>query len=362
MRRRSLVRRSLVVAALWPWVATCSDPTTRNLSPSPLAVSSAEIIGPATVAPGAAAQFNVTVHLSDGTTKDATTAAAWDTSNHILMYMSPGGVAHGFVGTGDVTLSADVPHGPRVSREVVVVPDGTFRLVGKVTDGEFPSAGVAGAQVQALGPGATTTDALGNYKLYGMRADSEVHVTREGYQPLVQTVHLTGHATQNFQLMPIGGTRLNVAGSYTLTIDAAPGCSGPDSLPDSLQHRSYQATVTQNAVNLRVDLTEPRFKPNNGLGNYFTGAAEVGGATFTLTDYVDYYYYHFRQYPNVAEQLSDGTVLVVAGQVVTKGTAAGLSGQFVGSLTHYDSRFPSPSDRYLGGCFSTAHQFTLTPR
>jgi hypothetical protein len=344
-------------------MVTCGNPESRfPAAPSATPLSSVEISGPGSVAPGASVQFSAIAHLSDGTTKIPTTNVAWQSSNSALMWMSVDGVGHGVFGLGEVTLSAAVS-GVRASREVVIVPDGTYRLVGRVTDGEFPSAGVAGAQVQALSGSAsitTTTDTSGNYRLYGMRVDSEVHVTRDGYQPLVQTIHLTGHATQNFQLTPIGGPRLNLAGSYTLTIDAAPGCSGPDALPDDLQHRSYQATVTQNAVNLRVDLTEPRFRLNNGLGNYFTGSAEVGGATFTLADYIDYYYFNFRQYPSIAEQLSDGTVLVVAGSVATKGTAAGLSGQLSGSLTHY--RTLLPFGFYLGQCYSTAHQFRLTPR
>jgi hypothetical protein len=370
MRTRSVIRRSLVVAALSAWMAMCGDPKTTNpVSPSGSAVNTTELIGPGSIAPGQSAQFSVAVHLADGTTKTAATAT-WRTCvsssspcNPLLIKVTSAGLVTAGSGIGDVTLSADVAFRgtTRVTRELVILPDGTYRLVGKVTDGEFPSIPVAGARLTATpGSATTTTDSQGNYRLYGVPPDGSLQIAHDGYQPLVQPVHLTAHASQSFQLTPIA-PRVNLAGPYTLTIDAAPGCSGPGSLPADLQHRSYQATVTQNGLAIQVALTESRFRLNaSGLGNHFAGLAGVGGAAFTLDYYSDYYYFYYRQYPSIAERLPDGTILVVVGPVVTTGTPAGLTGTFDGFIEHYDSRFPTTG--FIGGCYSSSHQFALTPR
>jgi hypothetical protein len=370
MRTRAVIRRSLVVAGLSTWMAMCGDPKTTNpASPSGSAVNSAELIGPGSLAPGQSAQFSVAVHLADGTTKTAATAT-WRTCvtssfpcNPFLIKVTSAGLVTAGSGIGDVTLSADVAFRgtTRVTRELVILPDGTYRLVGKVTDGEFPSMPVASAHLTATpGSATTTTDSQGNYRLYGVPPDGSLQISHDGYQPLVQSLHLTAHASQSFQLTPTA-PRINLAGLYTLTIDAAPGCAGPGSLPADLQHRSYQATVTQNGLAIQVALTESRFRINpSGLGNHFAGLAGVGGATFTLDNYSDYYYFYYRQYPSIAERLPDGTILVVVGPVVTTGTPTGLTGTFDGFIAHYDSRFPTTG--YIAGCFSSSHQFALTPR
>lgn len=371
MGRRSLVRRSLVVAALSVWMVTCGDPQTRSpTSPSASKASSAEISGPASVAPGQSAQFRATVQLTDGTTKILTTPApVWWTSNSFLLQVTSAGVARAGSLTGEVVLSVDgtVPGQGHVtaSREVMILPDGTYRLIGKVTDVELATAGIAGAHVQAFpGTASAITDSAGNFKLYGLPADSEVHVTSDGYQPTVQSVHLTGHASKDFQLTP-AGPRLHLAGLYTLSIDAAPGCSGYFSLPVGLQHRSYQATVTQTGLTLQVTLTEPRFiLDGSGLGNHIAGTAGIVGATFTFASYdIDYYYgLYLQQYPSIAERLSDGTALLISGSVSAKGTAAGLSGELNGALAHVTSGFPTSGYFMDSFCSSSSHQFTLTPR
>lgn len=365
MRKHSLVRRSLAIVILSAWMATCGDPKTRApLAPSGPAVLNTEITGPDTVAPGQSAQFTATIHLGDGTNK-ILTGAIWHTTNASLLQVTAAGVATAGSGMGDATLQADVPSGRgsvRISREVVVVPDGTYRLVGTVKDAQFPTVSIAGARVEATpGSVATTTDSSGNYKLYGVPANTDIHVTGEGYQVLVQSVHLTGNTTRSFELTP-SAERPNFTGQYTLTIDAGPGCSGQGSLPDSLQHRSYQATVTQTGATLLVSLTEPRFSlSKNGLGNHFSGTVGINGATFVIDSFYQYYYFYYSTYSSITERLTDNTILMMGGSAVTKGTpATGLSGPMVGSLVHYDTRFPAGG--YLGSCFSNSNQFSLAPR
>jgi hypothetical protein len=359
------IHRSLAVVAVSVWMVTCGDPQTRNpLKPSGPTVAKAEISGPASIAPGQSGQFSVLLHLTDGTVKTATNAT-W-TSNASVLPVSSSGVATAGQQTGEAVLSVNAPNGQgsvlRLTREVLILPDGTYRLIGTVKDGEFPTVGVAGVRLDVTpGSASATTDSQGNYRLYGVPADASIHVAGEGYESLVQSVHLTGNASRSFQLTP-SGPRLGLTGSYTLAIDAAPGCSSSSSLPTDLQHRSYEAVIVQTGVNLQVSLTEDRFRLNgDGRGNHFSGVAGVHGATFSLDFYGYYYYYYVGQYPSIAERLSNGTFLVVDGEAVVTGTPAGLSGQLNGSMVNWGPQFPTIGV-FLKYCYSQSQQFRLTPR
>lgn len=359
MRRRFLVRRSLAVVAASAWMVTCGDPRTLNpVAPTGPAVVTAEISGPGSIAPGQSAQFTVIVHLNDGNTK-LLTGVVWRSTNPSVLQVTSAGVATAGSGLGEATLQADAGSTVRVSREVLVLSDGTYRLVGTVKDAEFPAVLIGGAHFDVTpGSASATSDSQGNYRLYGVPADASVHIVSDGYQPLEQSVHLTGNATQGFQLTP-SGPRLNLKGSYTLSIDAAPGCSGPLSLPDDLQHRSYQAFVTQNDQTVQVSLTEfGRFKFDfDGRGAGFTGVAGVGRATFTLDPFDPSYSFYSGGYPSIVELLSNGTLLMVDGQAGVTGTAAGLSGVLTGGIVNR-----ARGGAFIGGCVSSAHQFRLTPR
>jgi hypothetical protein len=371
MRKPSVVRASLAVMGCSVLVTTCGDPKTNPpTSPTPPRAVSVAINGPASVAPGQSAQFTADLRFDDGTTKSVISPnVSWRSSNTAVLQVNASGLATARPNTGDASLTAEVPSTISVSartatREVVVVPDGTYRLVGVVADAELPTLPVVGALVEVT-PGSlsTTTDATGRYKLYGVPAVSEIRITATGYLQLVQNLQLTTHTTQNFQLA-LPGPRLQLPGNYSLAIDVTGGCPGSRPLSTDLQHRRYDAVVTQNAQALTVTLTEPIFRLNStSKGNRFTGQAGATGAVFTLEPYYSYYYAYYGPfgYPSVVERLSNGTFLVIEGKAVTTGSAAGFSGQLNGSISNYDSRFPTTAN-FLGGCFSSTLQFSLSPR
>jgi carboxypeptidase family protein len=372
MRNLSLVRAFVVVGVCSGLVATCSDPkSTIPTSPTGLDVTSVSISGPATIAPGQSGQFTVALRFSDGTVKSAIGGnVAWRSSSTFLLPINASGLATARQqSSGEAVLTADIVRPTTNSvrtatREIVIVPDGTYRLVGVVNDAEFPTVPVAGAKVTATpGSVSTTTNSLGQYKLYGVPPDAEIRITADGYLPVVQNVQLVAHATRNFQ-MALPGPRVNLAGNYRLAIDVVGACSSSPALSVDLQHRRYDAVITQTEPALDVMLTEPIFRMNStSRGNRFTGQAGAAGAIFTLESYYSYYYPYYGAigYPNVAERLSNGTFLVVDGRAVTTGSAAGLTGTMSGGLANYDPRFPNQAF-FLGGCFSSALQFTLTPR
>jgi hypothetical protein len=359
MRKLSIVGGSIGAMALAAFIGACSEEPVSRLParPSPLALTGIEISGPDRLPPGKAAQFTAILRLSDGTKKAASadTHVQWTTSNGQLLRVDTSGVVTAQQQLGDAVLRAG-SGALQSTKEVSILPDGTFRVVGMVRDSELPTLPVFGARIEVTPGGLTTLSNFdGRYTLYGVPAEAEVKITRDGYHPIVQNLQLTGNLTQDFALVP-SGPKSPLVGTYTLAVDVTGTCSA---IPSDLQHRRYDATVTQNGTNLEVTLTEPRFKLNSSKqGNRFSGRLDATGATFFLSDLGYYYYY----YPSVAEQLPNGTVLVIAGQVAMKGTAGGMSGQMAfGSVVNWDSGFPY--GRYLGGCFNPSTiTLSLIPR
>jgi Bacterial Ig-like domain (group 2) len=141
-----------------------------------------EIGGPPSVAPGDVVQLTATAHLADGSSRDVTTEVRWNSSNRTVLSMSPDGRATGHAqGEAMVTAFSNVTS----TREVIVVPRGTYRVVGLVTEAEGPSEPVIGATVAVtagLGAGfVTTTGGDGRYRLYGVAGDVELRITKDGY-------------------------------------------------------------------------------------------------------------------------------------------------------------------------------------
>ena len=105
---------------------------------------------------------------------------------------------------------------------MIVLPAGTFRLSGIVVESNTPAAVLSGARVEVTdGPRAglsATTLSNGSYRLYGLSGDTQMRVTRNGFQPLVLNVPVSGHQTQNFDLSPVRprsrGRGEAVAGGY----------------------------------------------------------------------------------------------------------------------------------------------------
>jgi hypothetical protein len=386
MRHLLPVGRAVAVLAGVGVMAGCSDGPKRIAGPSPTpgapgptappAVVNVEISGPTSIRPGQSAQFSAILRFSDGTTQTAP-SVRWSSQNRVIR-VDASGLVTAREENGEDVLSAEVISGgpglgQRSSRAILVLPDGTYRMVGLVTEHGLPTSPVVGARVEVTAgmPVVAATDYDGRYRLYGIPPTAEIRVTRDGYQPHVQSVHLTEHATQNFELT-LAGARLDLAGPYTLTIDIACATSTP--VPADVRQRRYAAFLTQSGPTVDVVLTESsRFRINSaGRGNRFSGHVDAAGATFRLDDFLTDSVWYFAipyepsAYPSVVEQLSSGTILIMSGATVTRQAADGLSGDLAGSVYHFDSRFLTVPllSSIRGSCFATspAHRFTLTRR
>ena len=371
MRRLSLAAGILALTAL-----ACTDPTSLlPTTPSAPGVTSIEIGGPGSIAPGQSVQLVANVRLADGTVKQSSpgTPLNWFSSNSSVLRVTAAGLATGLqLGDARITVFQGTGSQQRFStREFVVVPDGTYRLVGQITEADGPTVPVTGARVTVT-PGSFSmfTGLDGRYQFYGVPADAVVTITKNGYSPVSQPIQLTTHSTRNFALVLIG-TRLTVAGPYRLTLDVTGACSSAIPLNASLQQRTYDAILTQNGAEITVVLTEPRFRTNQlGRGNKFIGRASTSEISFFL-DQFDLYYYYYDPiyYPSVAERLSDNTFLVPHGTVSTTISSIDLenglnrfSGNMSGVFNRWDTRFPQFNTNVIGYCSSSAIRFTLTPR
>jgi len=343
-------------------IFACGDRKAGPAGPGPVTpfVQSVVMLGPGTVEPGASAQYTVELRMSDGSTQSPTDVM-WASSVPAVLEIDARGLATAGSSWSETNLTAAVrlPNvagsSRAVTREILVQPAGTFRLVGVVTDAEVHGLGIPQARLEVraspdlAAPIATyaTTTGTGSYRLYGVPRDGYLHIRKEGYAPTTQPVQLETHARRDF-LLRLGEARLSLDGAYTMTVEATRCAS--QALPPELRHRRYGAVISQSDGRLRVKLTDAAFHADGGLGDGFAGIAGPSGALVQITGFFDFYYYpDYPGHPDLAEILSDGTVLVVNGRGMLSGTRERLSGTISGSVIQYEA--PTfPGVRYLTGC------------
>ena len=343
--------------ALAAFIVACdSSPTRPSQLPLPVPnvfTNRIEITGPTSIAPGQTVQLTATAYRSDSTTADITSTGVWRSSRPPVLSVSPtGSVTAHAVGEAVITVTS----GTTAAREIVVVPAGTYRVVGMIVEADSPTLPVPAVQVEVVGGSSglsTITSADGRYRLYGVPADAEIRVTKAGYAPVVERLSLSDHQTRNFALALLA-PRVNVAGTYTLTLLAAAECR--DRLPQDVWSRRYTATITQNGALIDVLLQGATFVVERGKGNRFSGRVEPGRVSFTI-QYGDFYYY--KIWPDIIEEINPSLYFGVYGSVnaaVTPGNISGaLNGEFSTVTSDPRRSFPAPNQR----CHSAVHQLVL---
>jgi hypothetical protein len=338
----------VAMAGLLAALAAACDKKASPTQPGPPALLRVDITGARSVPPGDTAQLGAVARYSDGASVDVTTASSWTSSKTTVITVAPlGGLVRGLT-TGESTVRAQFQT-LASTREIVVVPAGTFRLTGIVTETNSAAAPVENARVEVITGStvgvSTTSDSTGHYRLYGAPPDGDLRVTSPGYVTRTEHVQLSDNGTLNLQLAVVG-TLPDFSGAYTLTI-AAETCTGQRPLDESLRHRTYGAAVTQNGSQLLVKLN---------TGNQFGGKIDpiTSNVRFVLSEY-SYYYY-----PDLAERLPDGTTLVIFGSGTVTQSPAGLSGIFPGELIQYNANYPREY-KSLGSCnLPSSLRFTLS--
>lgn len=358
---------SLALAAL---ILACGkSPTSPGLGQQPppnVTPTRIEITGPRAVPPGSSARFSAVLYMRDGSSRDVTADTNWSSRTPNVISASPNGTMTA-IQTGDGTIVASYQREGSftATKEVIVVPEGTYRLAGVVTEaGARTSTIIVGARVDVIsGTGAglsTMTGNDGRYRLYGVAGSSQIQVTRTGYDTSVLNLSIVDHTIENVELK-FSSSR-TVGGTYALTISAASNCRGV--LPDEAMSRSYTAVVTQQGSHLETTLTGSTFATNKaGSGDHFFGRVDDERITFTINTAAYYNYYPYTNYyPDVVEQLSSG-YLILSGKVAATTAASGLAGALDGVLAVWPY---NPTNIWrqspTATCKSSAHQFVLARR
>jgi hypothetical protein len=324
-----------------------------------------DIAGPDSVPPGASVQLTAIAELTDGSSRDVTGTAEWGSHGGLLplSVSSTGLVTAGSeLGNGFVTarysgLPYVNPGSASATREVIVVPAGTYRLYGFVTDEDVYLNDVRVDVVSTAGPasGASVT-ADGYFRFYGVSGDTEIRVSKDGYETEIRHAVVTGHHTEGFSLR-LSRPRPTADGTYTLEVTASAGCR--DALPEAARRRVYRAIVRQDGAKLNVSLD------GAGLvirGSGFAGSIEPAGVRFSLFGYLgDEPGFVF---PSVLEELDVPLHhLTFFGQVLAPAARGGFAGTLDGNIDVIS--FPSPWDygtreyEVVARCHAVDHAFVL---
>ena len=170
-------------------VACSADKGTSPTAPAPapgVAVSSVTISN--TTKTSSTFQLSATARMSDGSTRDVTTSALWQTSNPALATISSSGVLTA-VGSGEVEARATYQSVMGTLKLVVTAPSAAnmFTLTGVVREAAPAAKVVSGVRV-AITVGADTgmsivTDASGQFRFNALSAGAiAMEATRDGYE------------------------------------------------------------------------------------------------------------------------------------------------------------------------------------
>jgi hypothetical protein len=369
MRANAVITAGTIVAGLvWLSSSSChqgpTGPSDTGMALWRTGITRLQIEGPRVVAPGDRVRFTAIATLLDVSTRDVSAEAAWLSTRSSVLSVGPGGAATA-IQAGDTHLSVQV--GVTIATmEVIVVPKGTYRLVGRVSEAGTASAPVAAARIEvAGGPSAglsTETDEDGRYGLYGVAGETQLRVTRPGYAPLVRNLVVADHQVLDLDLALLR-PREDFSGRYALTLAAAETCR--PQLPAEAWIRHYAAELVQNVAELDVKLAGATFVLNGqSKGGGFRGRIEADYLVFQLDEYQTRgsYSYYYRQYPHVVEQIGASTYLVAAGTAVLTGSPQRLDGTLNGVVEIYrsDLRLPSWPQPPAASCRSEAHRLTLS--
>ena len=340
MRSAALITTAFTALAVGPLLSCNRSPTGASRLPSARsgpAFRGLELIAPSTLAPGTTTQVRLVARWTDGREQDVTASASFESRSPDIIAISPSGIATALM-PGE-TIVIGLYERASGSRQIVVVPDGTFRVAGRVVEEERPGLPIAGAQVETDGSAPpVTTDSSGNYRLYGVPGQARIRVSKAGYVTKELGLSISNHHTQNVALA-LAVPRLDVSGAHQMTFEASPECR--DQLPEAVRTRRYAAEITHDGALIGLVLSGSRFYP---FPYTRTTTTIIGGwagpASITL-------YLFDENYdggpPMLLEIVDDSTHLAITGGIELWADGRGLVGTLDGefrAFTQFDRRTP----------------------
>ena len=301
----------------------------------------------------------------DGFSRDITNEAIWRSSNDSILSVV-GGLATGHQ-RGAVYLNATLDGlvGWPASQHVIVLPPETYVVSGQVIESRDPLATVDGAEVTVVGGiGSGQVVQTGpftpGFHLYGLAGATVIRVSKAGYRTQEQTVMITGHQQLEIDL-PLSEPRIDVSGSYTLTVTGANECGvglGQGHVPEQARSRRYSAAVSQRGPELSIELSGATFSELMTQDSRITGRLEPSRISFDVS-WGDAEWWFGP--PRIAERLPDGETVVVSGSAEAVASGRQIVGSLSGSFSFYAAGVaPSANVAATANCWSPRHGFVLS--
>lgn len=310
--------------------------------PPPPILVRLEMQGPRTVPPGAQVQFRLVAHWSDGTSQDVTDAANFVSFQSQVVAVGANGIATALA-MGDAFISAQYS-GRRSTTELIVVPEGTFRVMGRVVEAGTPDSPVGAVRVEASRLPVVLSNGSGEYRLYGVGATERIRFRKDGYVTAELNLTISDHSVHNVTL-DLVAPRADLSGTHQLTIIAGPECRG--TLPEALLTRRFTAELKQNGKYLEGVAGGALFVQNR---NRLYAIVEPSGVSL---QFLDDTYYGGRWY--FVEKVDDETALAFVGFAQLPPTGRGYAGSWSGSIQLLNASLTTT----LAECRSSNHQVTL---
>jgi len=348
------IRRGPVAAICTALAAHVACDPTPTLGPSAYTASqsmitSIELSGVTRLgAIGESATLKVVATSVDGKKQDVTSSCRWSESNSGVVDVFSGLVKA--VGFGRTQLTAECA-GRSASTFVAVTPPGTFVLFGSVSEpGPVP---VGDAVVEVVGgppSSKTMTRWDGSYQLVGLVGNVNLRISKDGYVAQTHSTIVTQDTPLDVELPPITPPD-SFAGSYRVTLQAAPTCS----LPPEVMTRSYMGTIAQTGALLEVTLAGAQFVSTSSSSSQgqFSGHVSGGQATFQL-DFDSYYGLY-----QLVEKISDTLYLGVGGTITATMNARVINATLVGDITTFSGFSVQGIRGPVSTCSSSAHRLTF---
>jgi carboxypeptidase-like protein/Big-like domain-containing protein len=318
--------------------------TYRNITSAAAGVSakalptlvSVSLSGPQEMPPGTTAQFTLNGNYSDGSSTNVTANTNWSTfAPNVLRHAGQGRFEA--LGVGEAQIFASY-QSRFTSARVLVVPAGTFKLSGRVTDSSGPIENVEVRVVSGTGTGLTVkTDFGGNYALYGVAGDVRLIASAPGYISQEFTATVTNHSVRDVALTTSGDS-VDVSGQWTMTFRTSSACS--DTWSAESRQREITAAVTQTGTRLNIRFLGSTIARNTGAGD---ASGRIAGTAFSMTLFFDDYY---RLY-SLLERVNPTDWVGIAGTFEGTANPSGteINGTFSGTFDSYvtlaSSSFPT---------------------
>ena len=315
-----------------------------------------EMIAPSSIGPGESVQLRARAIKSDDSEEDVTASTRWGGCCNSVLEVTSTGLATGR-SLGEATIWASYATF-QSSKITFVLPPGTFRLAGRVTDSGVGLENAVVTVVSGIGQGTTAvTDGTGAYRIYGVAGRIRVAVRKAGYPDRIEDLDISDHRGLDVEL--VADRRSDIRGIYSLRIDSPP-CArtwgGP--FPDEARHRSYTATVAQEGGAVTVTLSGASLVQINGRGGQFSGLLEPNDVITFSINWTDYYYIAPIGSNDLVDGLSNGDVLVIGGRVTARRTASGISGTLNGTF-NLSTGAPPFTWPFISQCQAPATAFEM---